>query len=82
MIVGGLSVGLQVLAYGGLSVERKDRLKGWSSGYPGGRGEVEVYVIGGPNGGMSGLYGAEQKEKLGTRCRLLNSRDVIEQLKY
>lgn len=41
-----------------------------------------MYVIGGPNAGMSDLYGAEQKEKLATRCGLLNSRDMIEQSKY
>ncbi len=63
-------------------MEGKDRLKGWSSAYPEGMGDGEVYVIGGPNAGMSGSNGAEQKEKLAMRCGFLNSREVIEQLKY
>lgn len=67
---------------GSPSVEGKDTLKGWRSGYPNRKGEGEVFVIGGPNEGMSGLNTVEQKEKLAERCGFLNSREVIAQLKY
>lgn len=71
-------------------------LQGWGSAYPNATGEIGggegvdnawVYVIGGPNEGMSSLEGegavdAIAVQKLKERCGFLNREDVIAQLKY
>lgn len=64
------------------SIWGKDTLPGWSSAFPNGEGEGIVYVIGGSDEGTSSGNAEEQKEKLGARCGFLNSKVVIEQLKY
>ncbi|PQE09737.1 Carboxylesterase type B protein [Rutstroemia sp. NJR-2017a BBW] len=62
-------------------------LPGWTSAYPYGKGEGEVYIIGGGDNGMSGVTAngtneALVKQRLGERCGFLNSPEVIEQLLY
>lgn len=64
-------------------------LEGWEPAYAVGDGAMDasVYVVGGPQPGMSGLGGGGVNadvvgEKLRERCGFLNRRDVIEELKY
>ncbi|KAE9367282.1 alpha/beta-hydrolase [Stipitochalara longipes BDJ] len=71
---------------GNPTLDRKETLPGWASAFPTGKGDGNVYVIGGGQEGMSGIDGEHnveiEKEKLGERCAFLNSASVIEQLKY
>lgn len=69
-------------ATGNPSLSGKDTLPGWTSAFPGGEGDGDVYIIGGPREGMSGNNSAFAKEKLGVRCGFLNSAEVIKQLQY
>lgn len=70
-------------------VAAKDTLPGWTSSYAVGDGmmDAEIYVVGGPEPGMSALGGSEANpdvaaQKLRERCGFLNRDDIIEQLKY
>lgn len=76
-------------AVGRPSVEGKDTLQGWEGSYKVGAEmmDAEIYVVGGPEPGMSGLGDGVANEdvgrqKLKERCGFLNREDVIEQLKY
>lgn len=69
-------------ATGKPSLGGKDTLPGWTSAYPDGQGDGDVYVIGGGNEGMSGNNTAQKKEMLSARCGFLNSEEVIRQLQY
>jgi carboxylesterase type B len=64
------------------SIDGKDTLPGWKTAYPDGKGEGDVYVIGGGNEGMGSGNAALGKESLGERCGFLNSEAVIAQLMY
>ncbi|KAF2103990.1 prolyl oligopeptidase-like protein [Rhizodiscina lignyota] len=68
------------------TLQGKDTLPGWKSAFPEGKGDGDVYVIGGEGeelGGMNGQYNtAIAKERLGQKCALLNRADVIKQLMY
>ncbi|KAH8648285.1 putative lipase [Tricladium varicosporioides] len=64
--------------YGTPSAHGSETLKGWTSAYPGGKGDGLAYVAGGPNSGMKDI----KFDRLGERCGFLNSREVIAQLKY
>ncbi|KAM3086947.1 hypothetical protein ACMFMG_001062 [Clarireedia jacksonii] len=62
-------------------------LPGWTSAFPYGKGDGEVYIIGGGDNGMSqvtanGTNKALVKQRLVERCGFLNSPEVIEQLLY
>ncbi|KAB8288475.1 hypothetical protein EYC80_010140 [Monilinia laxa] len=62
-------------------------LPGWTTSWPSGGGEGELFVIGGGDEGMSkvGSDGANKqlvKERLTERCSFLGREDVIEQLQY
>jgi len=67
---------------GAPSIEGKDTLPGWKTAYPNGKGDGEVYVIGGGEEGMGSGNAALAKERLGERCGFLNSEPVIAQLMY
>lgn len=76
-------------ALGRPSVASKDTLQGWGSSYKVGDGmmDAEIYVVGGPEPGMSVLEGAEANpdvavQRLRERCGFLNRADIIEQLMY
>lgn len=76
-------------ALGQPSLASKDTLPGWEPAYAVGDGmmDASVYVIGGPESGMSELEGDGANadvasEKLTERCGFLNREDVIQQLKY
>lgn len=71
------------------SVASKNTLQGWESAYKVGNGimDAEIYVVGGPDPGISVLEGSEANpdvavQKLKERCGFLNQDDVIQQLKY
>ncbi|THV00542.1 alpha/beta-hydrolase [Dendrothele bispora CBS 962.96] len=72
------------------SLTDKDTLQDWKGSYqrPGaGMLDASLYVIGGPNAGISTLEGEGSNEavaiqKLKERCEFLNRDDIIEQLKY
>ncbi|TVY82984.1 Secreted lipase [Lachnellula suecica] len=65
---------------GSPSLPGKTTLPGWKTAYPSGEGAGEVYVIGGPDEGMSNK--AEVAERLNERCGVFNSEAVIQQLMY
>lgn len=76
-------------ALGQPSLPSKNTLPGWDPAYAVGAGmmDASVYVIGGPEPGMSALEGEEANadvasERLRERCGFLNREDVIQQLKY
>ena len=61
-------------------------LKGWNPAFST-KGEIEIYVIGGPYEGLSAWSGsgatpALAAQKLTERCGFLNRPDIIEQLNY
>jgi hypothetical protein len=64
----------------------KETLPGWTSAFPTGKGDGNIFVIGGGQEGMSGYDGehniAIRKENLVKECAFLNSAEVIEQLMY
>lgn len=67
---------------GNPSIEGKDTLPGWTTAFPNGQGDGNVYVIGGANEGMSGNNTAQLQEKLIARCAYFNTPEIIAQLKY
>lgn len=76
-------------ALGQPSVASKNTLQGWDPAYGVGDGmmDASIYVIGGPEPGMSELEGDGANadvasERLTERCGFLNRDDVIQQLKY
>lgn len=76
-------------ATGQPSLSSKDTLQGWEPSYAVGDGmmDASLFVVGGPEPGMSALDGEEANadvasEKLVERCGFLNREDVIAQLKY
>ncbi|CAN8106047.1 unnamed protein product [Discula destructiva] len=76
-------------ALGRPSVAGKDTLQGWESSYAVGDGmmDAEIYVVGGPEPGMTALEGSEANpdvaaQRLRERCGFLNREDVIKELKY
>lgn len=52
-------------------------MPGWSSTFPNGKGDGEIYVIGGGNEGMSANNPAMIQEEMAARCGFLNSNEVI-----
>ncbi|KAI3615295.1 carboxylesterase family protein [Moniliophthora roreri] len=71
------------------SLDGKETLEGWGPAYGIGDAmmDASVYVIGGPDSGLSSLEGvgakeAVAKQKLKERCGFFNSPEVIEQLQY
>ena len=61
-------------------------LRGWEPAFPK-KGEVDIYVIGGPHEGLSATAGprsdhAVAAQKLKERCAFLNSPEIIKQLQY
>jgi hypothetical protein len=64
------------------SLSGKNTLPGWTSAFPDGKGDGDVYIIGGPMEGMGGNNTVFRKEKLSARCGFLNSEEVIRQLQY
>ena len=71
------------------SLRNKETLQGWETAYEPGRDmmDARLYVIGGPNEGISELEGegaieAVAKEKLKERCGFLNSEEIVKQLQY
>lgn len=71
------------------SLRNKGTLQNWETAYESGRDmmDARLYVIGGPNEGISELEGkgtveAVAKENLKERCGFLNSPEVIKQLQY
>lgn len=71
------------------SVESKDTLQGWESAYVVGDGmmDAEIYVVGGPEPGMSALEGSGANpdvaaQELRQRCGFLNREDIIRELKF
>ncbi|KAK8188385.1 putative lipase [Phyllosticta capitalensis] len=72
--------------FGAPSVEGRDTLPGWTGAYAEASG-THVYVIGGPAPGLSALEGEGARDvvgdqRLGERCRFLNSEEVVEELQY
>ncbi|ESZ90678.1 hypothetical protein SBOR_8940 [Sclerotinia borealis F-4128] len=62
---------------------------GWTSAWPSGGSEAEIFLIGGGNAGMSGVAregengnGGLVGERLAERCGFLGRKDVVEQLMY
>lgn len=66
----------------------KDTFQGFDIAFPDGEfGEMRVFVVGGPNEGLSATNGSNATsefaaEKLSERCAFLNSPEVIEQMRY
>ena len=63
----------------------KDTFQGFSTAFSG--SQTSVFVIGGPNEGLSAFDGSNSKpaiksQKLTERCAFINSADMIAQLKY
>lgn len=76
-------------AVGQPSLGTKNTLAGWEPAYAVGDGimDASVYVVGGPEPGMSALSGDGANadvaaQKLEARCGFLNQDEVIQQLKY
>ena len=72
--------------FGHPSLAGETTLRGWTPAFQQ-NGGIDLYVIGGPHGGLSALDGpqAEQvvsDQKLRERCGFLNSPEIIEQLDY
>ncbi|KAF9261268.1 alpha/beta-hydrolase [Marasmius fiardii PR-910] len=71
------------------TLDGHETLEGWESAYGSESGmfDANLYVIGGPSGGISPLDGDGAKpevkrQKLRERCGFLNREDVVAQLKY
>ncbi|KAJ6453372.1 Alpha/Beta hydrolase protein [Mycena sanguinolenta] len=67
----------------------KDTLQGWKPSYAVGDGmmDAEIYVVGGPEPGMSALEGSEANldvaaQRLRERCEFLNREDIVKALEY
>ena len=72
--------------FGTPSMPKYGTLEGWKPAFRN-EGEVDVYVIGGPNEGLSAEDGlnsdaAFASQKLRERCGFLNSPEIIRQLDY
>uniref|UniRef100_A0A0W0F3M1 Carboxylic ester hydrolase n=1 Tax=Moniliophthora roreri TaxID=221103 RepID=A0A0W0F3M1_MONRR len=70
------------------SLDGKETLEDWKPGYGAGNASTRsVYVIGGPNSGLTSLEGegataAVARQRLVERCAFLNSPDTVKQLQY
>ncbi|KAJ6466845.1 Alpha/Beta hydrolase protein [Mycena sanguinolenta] len=76
-------------ALGRPTLASKDTLQGWEPSYAVGDGmmDAEIYVVGGPEPGMSALEGRGANpdvaaQRLRERCEFLNREDIITALKY
>ncbi|KAK7034717.1 hypothetical protein VNI00_012124 [Paramarasmius palmivorus] len=73
---------------GAPSVAKRGTLEGWKPAYMSGNAtDASVYIIGGPNSGLSKLEakGAKEalaKQRLKERCEFLNTPELVEQLQY
>lgn len=73
---------------GAPGLEGTDTFKGFDIAFPEGEfGEMRVFIVGGPNEGLSATNGSNAlpqlaAEKLNERCAFLNSPEVIAQMKY
>ena len=64
------------------SEKGKDTLPGWEVAFPEGKGNGDIYVVGGPHAGMSSKSGALRADKIEQRCGFLNSPEIIKQLQF
>ncbi|KAI0392809.1 putative lipase [Xylariaceae sp. FL0594] len=64
-----------------------DTFSGFTTAFPRGKDEVDVFIAGGPHEGLSAIDGPRAKpvmeaERLRERCSFLNSDEMIKQLQY
>ena len=69
------------------SLAGHDTFIGWEQAYNGSAGEPYIFVVGGPDEGLSasdgeGAKAAIEAQKLRERCAFINSPEIIEELRY
>lgn len=68
-------------------LEGHDTFRGFEPAFSGDRDEVDIFVAGGPDEGLSAIDGPRAKkalrvQRLRERCAFINSPEIIEQLRY